>query len=287
MPAGRLPTSLLEVVPPVHLLVMATELALKADLMRSEIETKEGHRLVDLYGKAPRDHRQEAERRLAQSELKMRLYLVGAPSPSLVEVLAVYQEWYGLGSVYQNTRYYAEPTTNLPKSSGLRGSSVVKGGTPYPIFLPHVAASLIATFAFFSGAARLQRLGGSVEKGAKADVPNNHGDWGLVPVSLGLVAVQVLQKDRLDAGNAALPAFQRWKAVRPPGFTTSWLYGGSELLFYRADENTLPDSPLEVDGIKCRIWRDGRLGMHSRDLFLLADAIDVDSFSTDGALNLP
>ena len=108
-----------------------------------------------------------------------------------------------------------------------------------------------------------------------------------MPVSLGLVAVQVLQKDRLDAGNAELPDFQHWKAVRPPGFTTSWMYGGSELLFYRADENTPPNSALGIDRINCRIWRDGKLGMHSRDLFLLTDAIDTDSFSTNGALNLP
>ena len=111
--------------------------------------------------------------------------------------------------------------------------------------------------------------------GYETHVPNNHGDWGAVPVSLDLVAVQVLQKDRLGAGNAERPEFRVWKAAHPPGFTTSWMYGGSELLFYRADENSPPDSTVEIDGIECRIWRDGKLGMHSRDLFLLADAIET------------
>ena len=276
MPTGRLPKSLLEVMPALHLLVMATELALKADLMRAGIETENSHRLVDLYGKLPEDHRQEAEDRFARCEPNMRLKLVGAARPSLVEVLAVYDKSYGGGSnVYQDTRYYAEPTTKLPKSSGMQGESLLKGGTPYPVYLPHVAVSLVGTFAFFSGAARLQRLGGDVQKRARADGPNNYGGWGAVPVSLGLVAVQVLQKDRLGTGNTQLPGFQAWKALHPPGFATSWMYGGSELLFYRADENTPLDSTVEIDGIECRIWRERKLSMHLRDLFLLADAIET------------
>ena len=57
------------------------------------------------------------------------------------------------------------------------------------------------------------------------------------------------------------------------------MYGGSILLFYRGGEGTPPDSEMNIDGIDCRIWRNDHLGMHSRDLYLLADALDAGSIS--------
>ena len=173
------------------------------------------------------------------------------------------------------TRYYAEPTTKFGTSTGLHGASLVKGNTPYPIFLPHLAESLIETFRFFDGAARLERLGADVSAGTRADVKNNHGSWGLVPASLGLVALQVPQGARLGTGQTELPAYERWKRQRHAGYSTSWMYGGSELLFYRADGNTPGEAVTNIDGLDCRIWRDARLGMHSRDLYGLADTIEA------------
>ena len=281
MPTGRLPMSVMEVMPALHLLVMAAELAMKAHLIRSEKHPGKRHPLADLYGALDDDHRQEAEDRFARCEPNVRLKSAGVPLPTILEVLGTYDKSYGgASSVYLDTRYYAEPTTIFRESSGLHRASLVKGNTPYPLFLPHVSASLIETFWFFDGAARLQRLGGEVVPGARASVDDSHGDWGLVPSSLGLVVVQVRQKARMDDGQAELPEFRRWKESRPPGFSTSWMYGGSELLFYWADESTPADSTMKIGGIECRIWCDERLGMHSRDLYQLADTLDAGRLTT-------
>ena len=276
MPTGRLPMSVMEVMPALHLLVMAAELAMKADLMRSEKHPGKRHPLAVLYGELDDDHRQEAEDRFARCEPNVRLKSADVSLPTILEVLGTYDKSYGgASSVYLDTRYYAEPTKMFSELSGLHRANLVKSNTPYPIFLPHVSASLIETFWFFDGAARLHRLGGKVLQGARAPVDDNHGDWGLVPSSLGLVVVQVRQKARMGDGQAELPEFRCWKVSRSPGFSTSWMYGGSELLFYRADESTPADSMIKIDGIECRIWCDERLGMHSRDLYQLADALDA------------
>ena len=78
----------------------------------------------------------------------------------------------------------------------------------------------------------------------------------------------------MDACHEEIPEFRRWRQSRPPGLSTSWMYGGSRLLFYRADQDTPPDSERSIDGIPCRIWRDKGLGMHSRDLYRLADVLE-------------
>ena len=274
MPTGRLPTSVVEVMPAIHLLVVAAELAMKADLMRSDKFT-EGHSLKDLFKNLEGPHRGQARRRFANCEANKRLTSVGERPQPISGVLAAYGASYGGGSqVYLDTRYYAEPTTKLRKSPGW---SLLKSNTPYPIFLPYVVEVLIETFRFFDGAARLERLGAKVAPGARAAVDNNHGDWGLVPGSLGLIVVQVPQNVRLSAQHAELPEFRRWKEARPPGFSASWGYGGSELLFYRLDEGA-PDS-VNIGGIECTVWRDDSLGMHSRDLYQLANALDAGAIS--------
>ena len=275
MPSGRPPMSVVEMMPALHLLVMAVELVMKADLMRSEKNPGKQHSLERLYKALDDPHRKEADDRFARCEPNARLRSAGEATSTVLDVLTVYDRSYGGASkVYMDTRYYAEPTTTFGKSTGLHGASLVKSNTPYPIFLPHVVESLIATFLFFDGAARLERLGGEVALGARAAVKNNHGDWGLVPGTLGLFVVQVPQNAWMDARHNELPEFQRWKRSRPPGFSTSWGYGGNTLLFYRADKDTPPDSARNIDGIDCRIWRDESLGMHSRDLYRLADALE-------------
>ena len=276
MPSGRLPESVVEMMPALHLVVMAVELAMKGDLMRSGIEPGNVHALERLYEELEPAHRKEADDRFSRCGPNARLASVGEGTPSVEAVLRVYDQSYGGASkVYLDTRYYAEPTTKFGTSTGLHGASLVKGNTPYPIFLPHLAESLIETFRFFDGAARLERLGADVSAGTRADVKNNHGSWGLVPASLGLVALQVPQGARLGTGQTELPAYERWKRQRHAGYSTSWMYGGSELLFYRADGNTPGEAVTNIDGLDCRIWRDARLGMHSRDLYGLADTIEA------------
>ena len=274
MPSGRVPTSAVEVMPALHLLVVAAELAMKADLMRSGKHI-EVHSLKDLFKNLEGSHRGEARRRFASCEPNERLRSVGEPPRPISGVLAAYGASYGGGSqVYLDTRYYAEPTTKLKKSPGW---SMLKANTPYPIFLPYAVEVLIDTFRFFDGAARLARLGAKVVHGARAAVDNNHGDWGLVPSSLGLIVVQVPQNGRLDAHHDELPEFRRWKRARPPGFFASWGYGGSELLFYRLDAGA--PASVSIGGVECRVWRGDSLGMHSRDLYQLADALDAGAIS--------
>lgn len=281
MPSGRPPRSVVEIMPALHLLVMAAELVMKADLMRSMKDPGKHHSLTCLYETLDDAHRQEADSRFARCEPNARLELVGEPIATVADVLTIYDDSYGGASkVYMDTRYYAEPTTKFGQSTGLHGENLLKSQTPYPIFFPYVVESLIETFRFFDGAARLQRLGGQVTPGIRATLKNNHGDWSLVPGSLGLVVVQVGQEAWMDAHHEELPEFRRWRQSRPPGFSTSWMYGGSRLLFYRAGRDAPPDSERNIDGIVCRIWRDQGLGMHSRDLYQLANALESGFGST-------
>ncbi|MYB05009.1 MAG: hypothetical protein F4Y24_01520 [Gemmatimonadetes bacterium] len=275
MPNGRPPRSVVEIMPALHLLVMATELVIKADLMRSDKDAGNRHSLRELYEALDDAHRQDADDRFARCDPNAKLAMVGQTTLTISDVLAVYDSSYGGASkVYLDTRYYAEPTTKFRESTGLHGANLVKASTPYPIFLPHVVEHLIATFRFFDGAARLQRLGGQVRQGARAAIENNHGDWGLVPSSLDLIVLQVAQNVWMDANGGELPQFRRWIHSRPPIFSTAWKYGGSRLLFYRPEEHTPSDSEQNIDGIRCRIWRDTALGMHSRDLYRLANALE-------------
>ena len=116
---------------------------------------------------------------------------MGADSPTVESVLGVYEESFGGGTVYQDTRYFAEPTTML-RSRSLKGGNLVKD-TPYPIFLPVVVQTMLDVYTFFSGSERLKRLGADVSHGSRDPGNDQHGDWGLVPSSAGLVVVRVAQ----------------------------------------------------------------------------------------------
>ena len=72
-----------------------------------------------------------------------------------------------------DVRYYAEPTTKLH-----HGSNLVKGRTPYPVFLPDVVRALIDTYRHYSGAERLRRLGADLLEGVRDSGNDNHGHWG-------------------------------------------------------------------------------------------------------------
>ena len=68
VPKGRLPQSMVEMMPPLLLLMNAAELALKADLIRSG-KPIVGHGLQDLYGELGDEHRDEVGRRFADAAL--------------------------------------------------------------------------------------------------------------------------------------------------------------------------------------------------------------------------
>ena len=53
------------------------------------------------------------------------------------------------------------------------------------------------------------------------------------------------------------------------------MYGGNVLLFYRACREHPEDGEVVIDGLECKVWYVGRLGMHPRDLFLLADILEA------------
>ena len=274
MPTGRLPHTLKEIMPALLLLFTATELALKAFWIRSGRQLT-SHSLTDLYGELGPEHKRNIEGRFASSEPHSALSALGAEAPSVELILNVYSGTYGGASnVHMDSRYYAEPTTMFRQESGLRGANLVKGNTPYPIFLPYVVRSLIDAYRFYSGPERLKRLGADlIEDGGERD-SDNHGEWGLVPSSLGLVVVMVSQGNGMGFDRKEVRAFTEFKRLNPTSFIVDWMYGGNTLLFYRDGRQGSPDGKCVIDGLECRVWSSGRLGMHERDLHLLADALD-------------
>ena len=274
MPTGRLPNSLIELMPALHLLVVATELGLKAYLIRND-KTDFGHSLAQLYDNLDLAHRNEIEARLAKSAQSANLAALGIDPPSIKAILSTYDNTYGGESkVYMDTRYYAEPTTTFKPSSNLHGANLVKSQNPYPIFLPEFVGILFDTYRFFSGHERLGRLGADVRYKTREPVNDNHGDWGLVPSSLGLVVLSVPQPAGVSAEGDKLNAFNKLLLGNPPAYKTNWMYGGATLLFYAEGQNDYVDGRGVLNGVECRVWRHKRLGMHARDLNLLADVLE-------------
>ena len=269
-PQGRLPRTMTEMMPALHLLVNAAELVLKAALIRSG-KSQGRHNLKTLFCRLEDEHREEAERRFAHARLNAPLNALGADRPTVENVLGVYDYGPGGSSVYMQTRYFAEPTTML-RSESLKGSNLVKD-IPFPIFLPVVVQTMLDVYAYFSGAERLKRLGADVAHGMRDPGNDQHGDWGLVPASIDLAVIRVAQQVAWDDQHMDRAIFSEFKASQPPGYTTSWMHGGQSLLFYRADEDHPDDGDAVIEGLECKVWYAGRLGMHSRDLYLLADAL--------------
>ena len=276
MPVGRVPNSLVEVMPALHLLVIAAELVLKACLIRDG-KGEFGHSLQQLYEDLDPAHRDEIEHRYDRLTLNTNLAAVGVERPSLESILRVYDGTYGGASkVYIDSRYYAEPTTRFPQSTGLHGANLLKSHNPYPIFLPEIVRIMIATYRFYSGHERLRRLGGDVKSGSRHQGNDNHGDWGVVPSSLGLVVLGVPQRAGISAEGEKLAAFRKLVLDNPAGFRTDRMYGGNTLLFYGDCTRDYVDGLATVSGVECRLWRHHRLGMHPRDLKLLADKLERD-----------
>ncbi|MDE3256988.1 MAG: hypothetical protein OYM47_04050 [Gemmatimonadota bacterium] len=277
MPTGRLPNSLIEIMPALLLLFTATELAVKAYLIRSEKRVKPNHSLVDLYKGIDSDHREEIQRRFAESYLNSALSPLDIDSPKMEEILRLYSQTYGgKSNVHMDSRYYAEPTTKA-----FNNANLAKGNTPYPIFLPDAVRTLIDTYRFYSGSERLRRLGADLQGNFRDSGTDNHGEWGLIPSSLGLVVVVVSQKAGKDSRYEDLKVFSEFKKSYPTGFSADWMYGGNTLLFYRDNGQRFSDGKRVISGLECRVWSNGRLGLHSRDLYLLADALDCADRNAD------
>ena len=273
MPTERLPNSLIELMPALHLLVVATELALKAYLIRND-KTDFGHSLGQLYGNLDFAHRNEIEARFAKCSPNANLATMDIDPPSVEAILSTYDTTYGESKVYMDTRYLAEPTTTFKPSSNLHGANLIKSNNPYPIFLPEIVAILFDTYRLYSGHERLGRLGGDVRYKIREPIKGNHGDWGLVPSSLGLVVLSVPQSAGVSAKGANLDAFNKLVSDNPPAYKTNWMYGGATLLFYAEGQNDYVDGRGMLNGVECRVWRRKRLGMHARDLNFLATVLE-------------
>ena len=274
LPDGRLPNSLKEIMPALLLLVTSAEQALKSFGIRSE-QPSHFHSLKDLYDELKSEYKIETERLFRQSEIVAAILENGQEAPAIEHILSVYSNTYGhRDGVYVDVRYYAEPTTMLPQSSNLRGSNLVKSLTPYPVFLPAIVEALLEAYRITSGVERLRRRGADIQGNSRDDGTGSHGDWGLVPASLGLVVVAAPQSVALDSGGQETELFTVFTASHPTSLQVSWMHGGSRLLFYRDDQEAWRDEEVVVDGLQCRMWKWGRLGMHARDLNQLADVLD-------------
>ena len=275
-PRRRLPGTISEMMPMLHLLVVAVELAMKAFLIRSDRPPTRTHGLLDLYEKLDCEHKQSIEGVFSKSERKVALKKLGIERPTVGAVLRQYDSIYGDGStVYKETRYYAEPTTVTFKStSNLHGANLLKGNTPYPIFLPLVAEALIDRFKFYSGSAQLRRRGADILQNGQTLGKDNHGEWSLVPSSLGLVVISVTQAKGISAMGEDLKVFCSFKENNPAMLSTDWRYGGKTIFIYSADgKQRYPDGAAVLEGLECKIWYNERLGMHARDLYMLAEAL--------------
>lgn len=277
MPTRRLPENLKEIMPALLLLVTSTELAIKAFWIRDEKPLKPSHSLVGLYQGLSAEHKQGVERRFTEAESNLALSALGADSPKVTYILSLYSQTYGGNSnVYTDARYYAEPTTKLHG-----GTNLSKNLTPYPIFLPDIVQSLINTYWFFSGPNRIRRLGGDVLEGNREAGSDNHGNWGIIPASLGLVVVSVSQNAGKSAKGDDLRVYEAFKTSHPTGLTADWKYGGNTLLFYWDGMGEFSDGKQVIDGLECRIWHTRRMGLHPRDLSCLANILESASSGTD------
>ena len=285
LPPDRLPDGISAIMPALLLLVTAAELAIKAFQIRSDGSQAPIHPLPDLYKSLDDEHREEAQRRFAASPVAAKLSAACAEPPAIEGILRRYATTYDENSgVYIDSRYYAEPTIRL-RSEHLKGANLVKGNTPYPVFLPAIVRALIDTYRHSTGAARLRRLGAHISNSIKVTGEHNLGQWGLIPSTLGLAVVVVSQAASIDSQHEELPPFRGFKAQHPTSFILNWMHGGQSLLFYRADPTVRRDGTETIRGLECRVICDQVVGMHSRDLWLLAE--EIEAADGDGLGRMP
>ena len=273
---GRLPRTLVEVMPSLLLLVTAAELVLKAFILRSKGEQPRTHDLVELYDGLDSEHQAAIESRFGRCQLVAGLTSIGAAAPQIRHILGTYADIYGgKRGAYQEAKFYAEPTTMLPEASDLRGASLIKGNTPYPTFMPYLVEAIADCYSHFSGLERLRRRGAETRERGPGSTSHGHGDWALRPSSLGLAVVMVSQQESKDSNHNDLPAFAGFKSRHPAGLQVDWMYGGSTLLFYDATGSQPRDGVETIGGIECRVISEEEVRMHARDLDRLADRLEA------------
>ncbi len=275
MRSGELPRSLTELMPALLLLVTAAELVLKAFGVRSEVPQSRSHSLVGLYQGIRVDLHADIEGRFARTAGVAALTALGAPTPSVESVLGTYADIYGGGrGVHTEARYYAEPTSMLPKESDLQNANLVKGNTPYPVFMPYLVEVLIQSYRYSSGLQRLTRRGGVIRERTRDSTSRGHGEWQLQPSSLGLAAVEIGQQVALDESHNERVEYRRFTATHPRFHLMDWMYGGSKILYYAAAKTQRRDGADVIGGIECHFTVDDFIGIHTRDLDKLADLLD-------------
>ena len=285
---GRLPQTLVEVMPALLLLVTAAELAMKAFALRSKGEQPRSHDLVELYGDLDSKHQAAIESRFSRCELVEGLTTTGVDAPKIQYVLGRYADIYGgKRGAYQEAKFYAEPTTMLPEGSDLRGANLIKGNTPYPTFMPYLVEAIVDCYYHFSGLQRLRRRGAEILERGHASETIGHGDWALRPSSLGLAVIVVSQSESKDSSYNDLPSFASLKSLHPTGFQADWMYGGSNLLIYDATGLAPRDGTEKIAGVECRIIGEERIRMHARDLDRLADRLEAIDAGDDPLGALP
>ena len=268
VPKDGLPKSVSEMMPAVHVLVVAAELALKAYLIRSEKESPrrlKGHSLGHLYRLLEDSHRLEIEKRFHAAPLNFNLRRLGI-NPQPVESLL---QRYDGESAYTATKYLGE--TTLKKNRKLPASIV------FPNFLPDTVQIMLEVYYFCSGVERLRRLGAIVDAVVREPSGHYHGYWNFVPASVGLTVIRASAQTIRDERGKPSRTFDRFKETHPPGYCTSWKqggYGGGVLLFYRSDSVTPPGGEVEIDGLGYEIVHTSGIEIHSRDLYLLANALE-------------
>ena len=278
---GRLPQTLVEVMPALLLLVTAAELVLKAFILRSKGEQPRTHDLVELYDGLDPEHQAAIESRYERCQLVAGLASLGVDPPQVNRTLGTYTDIYGgKRGAYQEAKFYAEPTTMLPDSD-LKGANLVKGNTPYPTFMPYLVQAIIECYQRFSGVERLRRRGARILERRPGSTSHGHGDWALRPASLGLAVIVVSQQQSKDPHLDDLPAFAEFKSRHPTSFQADWMYGGSTLLFYDATDSQPRDGIEDIASIECRVISEEEVGLHTRDLDRLADVLEaVDTGAT-------
>ena len=273
---GRLPQSLVEVMPSLLLLVTAAELAMKAFILRSNGVQPWIHDLVDLYDGLDSEHQADIETRFGRYQLVAGLKSIGADVPKIQHIFGRYADIYGgKRGAYQEAKFYAEPTTMLPEGSNLRGANLIKGNTPYPTFMPYLVEAIVDSYYHFSGLERLRRRGAEIHERGHTSGSHGHGDWALRPSSLGLAVIVVSQNASKDTNYNDLPSFASLKSLHPSGFQADWMYGGSTLLFYDATGSKPRDGVEMIAGVECRVISGEQIHMHARDLDRLADRLEA------------
>ena len=276
MPRGRVPASLIEIMPALLILVTATELAIKAYLIRSKIHENRLHSLLKLFNQLDTEQRGRIEECFACSDTCSKLTELGENAPRAVDILELYSSTYGdVSNVYLDCRYYAESTNNFRRSNSLHSGTLLKPQTPYPIFLPELVRVLVDNYWFFSGPERLKRLGANIRNDSRRRRNFQSRDWELIPASLGLIVIAIPQNAARGSDGEESNEFKDFKRLYPTGFYADWKYGGDILLFYRAGRNQASSGVETVQGMEYKKYDTERLSMRSRDLYLLADALEL------------